>query len=108
LFVIRFLPEDCEIGQLFVGGFETAFATIKINKTLRKLNGKIIECKWENGQWKFMRERTDKSYPNALKTAVSVCDSIKFPVTEEMLFSLIDQVEMVRRMPPPISNKVIK
>ena len=55
-----------------------------------------------------MRERTDKSYPNALKTAISVCNSINFPVTEEMLFSLIDQVEMVRRMPPPISNKVIK
>lgn len=36
------------------------------------MDGKIIECKFENGNWKFMRERTDKSFPNALKTAIGM------------------------------------
>lgn len=42
---------------------------MKYTKALKDLNGKIVECKYENNQWKFMRERTDKSYPNSIKTA---------------------------------------
>ena len=36
-------------------------------------DGKIIECCWdfERNQWKFIRVRTDRSYPNALQTANS-------------------------------------
>jgi mRNA-capping enzyme len=45
------------------------FASTKFTKNLKDLNGKIIECKFENNQWVFMRERTDKSYPNAYTTA---------------------------------------
>lgn len=37
------------------------------------MNMKIIECYWDTserqGVWKFMRQRTDKSYPNAYATA---------------------------------------
>ena len=46
-------------------------AEIKLNHTLRQLNNKIIECKWDYDQecWSFMRERTDKSFPNAYNTA---------------------------------------
>jgi len=43
---------------------------MKYTKELKSMDGKIIECKFENGSWKFMRERTDKSFPNALKTAM--------------------------------------
>ena len=46
-------------------------AEIKLNHTLRQLHNKIIECKWDYDQecWSFMRERTDKSFPNAYNTA---------------------------------------
>jgi mRNA-capping enzyme len=105
------LPEDCEIGELYVGGYDQPFNTIKVNKTLRALNGRIIECKWEENQWKFMRERTDKSYPNAARTAVSVCNSIKYPVTEAMLFSITDSMTdetQNQMMAPPSTTKVYK
>lgn len=46
------------------------FGEMKYNKQLKDLNGKIIECKIENNQWVFMRERTDKSYPNSYDTAL--------------------------------------
>lgn len=55
---------------LFVGSLTTPFAEMKYSKTLKDLNGKIVECKFENKQWIFMRERTDKSYPNAYTTAM--------------------------------------
>jgi mRNA-capping enzyme len=48
----------------------TPFATIKYIKQLKDLDNKIIECKFENNGWTFMRERTDKSYPNSYNTAV--------------------------------------
>ena len=57
------------VAELYVGGYDAPFATMKANKKLKEFNGKIIECKVENNQWVFMRERTDKSFPNALATA---------------------------------------
>ena len=44
----------------------------QFTKALKHLDNKIIECKWENNQWVFMRERTDKSFPNAFKTAIGM------------------------------------
>lgn len=54
---------------LYVGGMETPFSAMKYNKALRDYHNKIIECKYENNQWVFMHERTDKSFPNAYATA---------------------------------------
>lgn len=48
---------------------EQPFAQIKMSKDIKHLHNKIIECKLENQAWKFMRERTDKSYPNSYNTA---------------------------------------
>lgn len=65
------VPE--KVGWLYVGGYDHPFAQIKVSKTIRELDGKIIECKWENSKWVFMRERTDKSFPNSHKTAIGKC-----------------------------------
>lgn len=57
------------MGHLFVGRLDAPFAVMKYTKDIKDLDNKIIECKFENNQWKFMRERTDKSYPNSYDTA---------------------------------------
>ena len=38
---------------------------------MKQLDGKIIECHWDFQArgWKFMRQRTDKSFPNSFTTA---------------------------------------
>lgn len=65
----RCLPQT--VGQLFVGNHDAPFAKMsKLTKELKELNGKIVECKFENNNWVFMRERIDKSYPNSYNTAV--------------------------------------
>ncbi|GBN11275.1 mRNA-capping enzyme [Araneus ventricosus] len=79
-----------KVGLLYVGGMSEPFAELKINKALRGLDKKIIECKYENNQWVFMRERTDKSFPNAYSTAMGVCESIRNPVTTDILLHHID------------------
>ena len=63
------LPEV--IGYLYVGGYPHPFGKIKLTKELKQLNYKIIECKFDVDTkiWIFMRERTDKSFPNSHKTA---------------------------------------
>ena len=45
---------------------------MKVTSAIKHLNNKIIECKYENNQWVFMRERTDKSFPNSFKTAAGM------------------------------------
>uniref|UniRef100_T1ITR8 mRNA-capping enzyme n=1 Tax=Strigamia maritima TaxID=126957 RepID=T1ITR8_STRMM len=77
-------------GLLYVGNLNTPFAEIKVTKELKSLDKKIIECKVVNNEWKFMRERTDKSFPNSYNTAISVCNSIRMPITKERLLEFID------------------
>ncbi len=38
---------------------------------MRKYEGKILECKYDapSNKWEMLRERTDKSFPNAFSTA---------------------------------------
>ncbi|XP_054578319.1 mRNA-capping enzyme isoform X3 [Eptesicus fuscus] len=83
------LPQN--VGLLYVGGYERPFAQIKVTKDLKQYDNKIIECKFENNSWVFMRQRTDKSFPNAYNTAMAVCNSISNPVTKEILFEFIDR-----------------
>uniref|UniRef100_A0A182R1A0 mRNA-capping enzyme n=1 Tax=Anopheles farauti TaxID=69004 RepID=A0A182R1A0_9DIPT len=91
------------IGHLYVGGMEQPYAQIRLTKELRKLNNKIIECKYDR-EWILMRERTDKSFPNSFETAKNVWESIRNPVTVERLMAVIKN-EAFRsdseRMPPP-------
>lgn len=69
-FFVRILNK--KIGLLYVGGLDVPFAKIKYTKILKDLDNKIIECKFENNQWIFMRQRTDKSYPNSYNTAMGM------------------------------------
>ncbi|XP_033127077.1 mRNA-capping enzyme-like [Anneissia japonica] len=86
--ICKMLPETK--GFLHVGHFQHPFAEIKVTKDLKKFDNKIIECTFENNQWVFMRERTDKSFPNAYKTAMNVCQSICEPVTQEFLLNFLE------------------
>jgi len=94
-----------KIGHLYVGGLKRPYGTIKITKYMRDLDNAIIECKFENGQWVFMRQRIDKSFPNSVKTAESVYKSIKKPVTKERLLDYIEKyrfaLDDTDLMPPP-------
>lgn len=82
------LPE--KIGYLYVQGYDQPFSRIKLNAELKHYDKRIIECTWDGTQWKFLRIREDKSFPNALKTATSVCESIKNPVTKVNLTEYIN------------------
>jgi len=97
------LPETK--GFLYVGGCQQPLGEMKITKSLKQYDKKIIECKWDfdKKEWSFMRERTDKSFPNGYNTAMGVIESIKNPVTKEILF---DTIEKHRWRPPRPSTGV--
>lgn len=99
---------NSKIALLYVGNLEVPFSQMKYTKSLKELDNKIIECNYENGQWVFMRERVDKSYPNGYATAVAVCNSIKNPVTTEILLDFIDSQRYMNDteiMPPPAKRR---
>lgn len=101
-----------------------------MTKQIASLNNKIIECRWSDNEWEFLRERKDKSYPNNVQTArgrylkisptlqhsttikrfnifliffKAICQSLKNPITQERLLELIDFVEKKRAMSKKIS-----
>ncbi|KAK2585956.1 hypothetical protein KPH14_010534 [Odynerus spinipes] len=94
-----------KIGHLFVGGLDVPYSQMKVTKQIKDLNNAIIECKLENGQWVFMRVRTDKSFPNSVNTANSVYESIRRPVTTKYLLEYINKHRFLEDdadlMPPP-------
>lgn len=53
----------------------------QVTKELKQYDNKIIECKFENNSWVFMRQRTDKSFPNAYNTAMGEYDNLPVFVT---------------------------
>jgi len=106
-------------GNLFVGHYDLPFSQLKkCTKKMREYDGKIIECTVSDNGWVFMRERTDKSYPNSFNTAKGVMESIKNPVTKEILLQFIAEKSAWARelkgksqhdksiMPPPKRRKV--
>ncbi|KAI6220636.1 MRNA-capping enzyme [Aphelenchoides fujianensis] len=88
-------------GYLYVLGRAEPFGQMKPLKAHLPYNGKIVECQWVNNQWKILRERTDKSHPNAWRTAESVCRCIMSPITTEVLLNFIQQHCRPRPPPPP-------
>ncbi|KAK2560147.1 mRNA-capping enzyme [Acropora cervicornis] len=64
-----------------------------VTKELKNLNKKVVECTWdsETKQWKFLRVREDKSFPNGYNTAISVCQSIQQPVTRQWLLEVVEK-----------------
>ncbi|KAJ8934930.1 hypothetical protein NQ314_013089 [Rhamnusium bicolor] len=109
-FRLKIMKEEGEgivsrkLGYLYVGQFDQPFAKMKYIKALKDLDNKIIECKFEDNQWKFMRERTDKSYPNSYNTAKAVCGTIQHPITKEKLLDYIERYRFdddSEIMPPP-------
>lgn len=63
----RIIPT--KVASLLVGREETEFARMKWSKDCKELNNKIIECTFKDGNWMFLRERSDKTYPNSYNTA---------------------------------------
>ncbi|XP_051951188.1 mRNA-capping enzyme [Xyrauchen texanus] len=93
------------VGLLYVGGHDVPFAQMKVTKDLKQYDNKIIECTFVNNTWVFMRQRIDKSFPNAYDTAMAVCNSIQHPVTKEILFEFLDRcAQMQSRKHPPESE----
>ncbi|CAJ0586431.1 unnamed protein product, partial [Mesorhabditis spiculigera] len=88
-------------GLLYVQNSSAPFAVMKATKALLPYDGKIIECRVNEGnQWEFMRERTDKSLPNSFRTATAVANSMCFPVTQEMLCKFCTERGYKRRSVP--------
>jgi len=60
---------------------------MKFHEELIPLNNKIIECSYdfEEMSWVFIREREDKSWPNYVTVADSICKTIESPVTKNDL-----------------------
>lgn len=78
-----------KVGELHVVGHEVRVGTIQLNKELRQLHNKIIECTVENQQWKFLRVREDKDLANSYKTYEGVWKSLQYPITKDGLVDFI-------------------
>ncbi|CAF1215728.1 unnamed protein product [Didymodactylos carnosus] len=85
------LPEKS--AYLYVNGLPAPFAQMKYSSSLKEYDNKIVECIFRDGQWHFLKERLDKSFPNAIETACGAIRAIQDPITKERLISLAQNVQ---------------
>jgi hypothetical protein len=52
---------------------EVNFAPIAITEDLKELHGRIVECRYVNGQWKLVRIRNDRPHPHSRRSVMSNC-----------------------------------
>uniref|UniRef100_A0A671KU19 mRNA-capping enzyme n=1 Tax=Sinocyclocheilus anshuiensis TaxID=1608454 RepID=A0A671KU19_9TELE len=95
------------VGLLYVGRYDMPFAQMKITRDLKHYDNKIIECTFVNNTWVFMRQRTDKSFPNSYDTAMAVCNSIQHPVTKEILFEFLDRCAQAQSRKNPADSELM-
>ncbi|TKR60943.1 hypothetical protein L596_028124 [Steinernema carpocapsae] len=89
------LPQH--IGFLYVQHRNEPIAEMKATRSLLPYDNKIIECTFANGQWKFMRERTDKSLPNSFNTANAVWNTMKYPVHQDALLKFCYEIGQIKK-----------
>ncbi|CDW52813.1 mRNA capping enzyme [Trichuris trichiura] len=88
------------VGKLMVLDSKVPFDNMPVTKDLLKYNNKIIECSVVDGVWTFIRERTDKSFPNSYETASGVRKSIRFPITKDDLIHFVKAMSLKYRLLP--------
>lgn len=89
-----------KVAHFYVIGLDRPFFHIPLRaikdpvarEELKNYNNKLVECVWDIGWFKVIRERTDKDKPNSVTTAEKVMKSIMHPVTKEHLLKVIDEV----------------
>ncbi|KFD52509.1 mRNA capping enzyme, catalytic domain protein [Trichuris suis] len=88
------------VGNLMVLDSKVPFDNMPVTKDLLKYNNKIIECSVMEGVWTFIRERTDKSFPNSYETASGVRKSIRFPITKDDLIHFVKVMSLKYKLLP--------
>lgn len=66
-------PISVSTGDLFVvgpGRIEMKYTTIDLTDDLKKMNGSIIECRYVDHHWIFVRLRNDRKHPNGRRTVI--------------------------------------
>lgn len=73
---------------------EGASVVFPHGEDVKSFSGKIIECSWlpDENKWEYMRVRTDKETPNAVRTYHKVMESIEDNITEEVLLAEIQEI----------------
>jgi hypothetical protein len=59
--------------ELYVGGphrQEIKYDDITLTDEIRKLDGCIIDCRYFEHQWIFMKQRLDRNHPNGSRSVI--------------------------------------
>ncbi|XP_046655756.1 mRNA-capping enzyme-like isoform X2 [Daphnia pulicaria] len=70
---------------------EIYFATIELTKELRNLDGRIIECRFADRQWIFVRQRNDRHHPNGRNAIFNKLKVLKSPITRQRLVAALEE-----------------
>ncbi|KAI9556336.1 hypothetical protein GHT06_018910 [Daphnia sinensis] len=80
--------------HLLVGGpyrTEIKWETIPLTDDLRKLDGCIVDCRYVDHHWVFVKERLDRRHPNGKSALLGKIHAQEHPVSRHLLLTTLDQ-----------------
>ncbi|XP_057374511.1 mRNA-capping enzyme-like [Daphnia carinata] len=86
--------EEPEEADLLIGGpyrTEIKWETIPLTDELRKLDGQIVDCRYVDHHWVFVKERLDRNHPNGKSALLGKIGAQEHPVSREFLLTSLNK-----------------
>ncbi|KAI9556339.1 hypothetical protein GHT06_018913 [Daphnia sinensis] len=86
--------EEPKEAELHVGGpnrTEVKWETILLTDEIRNLDGRIVDCIYEDHHWVFVKERPDRIHPNGRGSLSRKIRALEQPVSREFLVTTLSK-----------------
>ncbi|KAI9556338.1 hypothetical protein GHT06_018912 [Daphnia sinensis] len=83
--------QDPKEADLLIGGpnKEKKYETIPLTDEIRKLDGRIVECRYVDHHWVFVKQRLDRDYANGRKALTGKLRASENPVSRDLLLTIL-------------------
>ncbi|EFX79314.1 hypothetical protein DAPPUDRAFT_319589 [Daphnia pulex] len=88
--------KEPKAGQLYVGGGgphvqEIVHGQIALTEEIKKLDGCIIDCRYFDHQWLFIKQRHDRNYPNGRRSVMGKLAALEKAVSRDLLLTNLEK-----------------
>ncbi|XP_046651275.1 mRNA-capping enzyme-like [Daphnia pulicaria] len=86
--------KDLKIAELHAGGpnlSEIKYDTIRLTEEIKTLDGCIIDCRYFEHQWIFIKQRHDRNHPNGRRAVMEKMAALEKSVSRDLLLTNLEK-----------------
>ncbi|XP_046456075.1 mRNA-capping enzyme-like isoform X2 [Daphnia pulex] len=83
-------PKVAELHVIGPYRSEIKYDTIKMTEEIKKLDGCIIDCRYFDHQWIFIKQRHDRNHPNGRRAVMGKMEALENAVSRDLLLATLE------------------